>query len=139
MMANNYYFPQGYQPAYYPQMQQPQMPGTQMSLTNQPQQQASTDIKWVQGEAGAKSYMVAPNTSVTLWDSESQVIYIKSANASGLPTMTVIDYTIRSDASHSKPALAESDFATKEDVSLLRGEIEALRAKFADTEGKAKK
>ena len=137
MMANNYYFPQGYQPMqYYPQnqqiVQQPQM------QQPQPQQQAVTDIKWVQGEAGAKSYMVAPNTSVTLWDSESQVIYIKSANASGLPTMTVIDYTIRSDTPHGKPALAESDFATKEDVSHLREEIEALRAKFADTEGKAK-
>ena len=136
MMANNYYFPQGYQPMqYYPQnqqmVQQPQMP--------QPQQQASTDIKWVQGEAGAKSYMVAPNTSVTLWDSEAQVIYIKSANASGLPTMTVIDYTIRNDSPHGKTALAESDFATKQDVSLLREEIDSLRAKFADTEGKAKK
>jgi hypothetical protein len=83
--------------------------------------------------------MVAPNTSVTLWDSESQVIYIKSANASGLPTMTVIDYTIRTDSSRGKTALAESDFATKEDVSLLREEIESLRAKFADSEGKAKK
>lgn len=135
MMANNYYFPQGYQPAYYPQMQQM----TQPQMQAQPQQQASTDIKWVQGEAGAKSYMVAPNTSVTLWDSESQVIYIKSANASGLPTMTVIDYTIRSDASHNRPDLSQSDFATKEDVSLLREEIESLRAKFADAEGKAKK
>ena len=138
MMANNYYFPQGYQPMqYYPQnqqiMQQPQM------QQPQPQQQAVTDIKWVQGEAGAKSYMVAPNTSVTLWDSESQVIYIKSANASGLPTMTVIDYTIRTDPSQTRPAVATSDFATKEDVSHLKEEIESLRAKFADTEGKAKK
>ena len=136
MMANNYYFPAGYQPMqYYPQnqqmVQQPQM--------QQPQQQAVTDIKWVQGEAGAKSYMVAPNTSVTLWDSESQVIYIKSANASGLPTMTVIDYTIRSDSSQKRPAVATSDFATKEEVSFLRDEIEALRAKFGDSEGKGKK
>lgn len=137
MMANNYYFPAGYQPMqYYPQNQQMAQPQMQQP---QQQQQAMTDIKWVQGEAGAKSYMVAPNTSVTLWDSESQVIYIKSANASGLPTMTVIDYTIRNDSSHGKSVLADSDFATKEDVSLLRDEIEALRAKFADTEGKVKK
>ena len=129
MAYNNPYFPANYQPM---QMYQPQQ-------MQQPQQQAVTDIKWVQGEAGAKSYMVAPNTSVTLWDSESQVIYIKSANASGLPTMTVIDYTIRTDSSRGKTALAESDFATKEDVSLLKEEIESLRAKFADTEGKAKK
>lgn len=138
MMANNYYFPQGYQPAYYPQMQQPQMPGTQMSLANQPQQQPSTDIKWVQGEAGAKSYMVAPNTSVTLWDSEAHTIYIKSANASGLPTMTVIDYTIRSEASQNKAVLAENDFAKQSDVDYLKQEIEALRAKFGEMEGKKK-
>ena len=59
-MAYNNYYPAGYQPAYYPQMQQPQM-------QTQPQQ-TNTDIKWVQGEAAAKSYPVAPNTSVTLWD-----------------------------------------------------------------------
>lgn len=132
-MAYNNYFPAGYQPMQmYPQQPVPQV-GTQMS---QPQQ-TSTDLKWVQGEAGAKSYMVAPNTSVTLWDSESQTIYIKSANASGLPSMTVIDYTIRNDSSQGRPVLAENDFATKADVSHLREEIEALRAKFAATEGSA--
>lgn len=127
-MAYNSYFPAGYQPAQivYPQMQQPQAAPT-------------TDLKWVQGEAGAKSYMVAPNTSVTLWDSESQTIYIKAANASGLPTMTVIDYTIRDNTAQSNPVLAESEYATKEDVSLLKKEIESLRAKFADEEGKVKK
>ena len=131
-MANNYYFPQGYQPAYYPQMQQPQM-------QVQPQAQPSTDIKWVQGEAGAKSYMVAPNTSVTLWDSEAHTIYIKSANASGLPSMTIIDYTIRNEASPGKAVLAESDFAKQSDVDYLKEEIESLRAKFGEMEGAKKK
>ena len=139
MMANNYYFPQGYQPAYYPQMQQPQMPGTQMSLANQPQQQPSTDIKWVQGEAGAKSYMVAPNTSVTLWDSEAHTIYIKSANASGMPSMTIIDYTIRNETAQGKAVLAESDFAKQSDVDYLKQEIDSLRAKFGEIEGSKKK
>ena len=138
-MAYNY-FPQNYQmPAYYPQVQQPQMPGTQMSLANQPQQQANTDIKWVQGEAGAKSYMVAPNTSVTLWDSEAHTIYIKSANASGLPSMTIIDYTIRNDSAQDRAVLAESDFAKQSDVDYLKNEIEALRAKFGEIEGGKKK
>lgn len=127
-MAFNNYFPQGYQPM---QMYPQQMVGTQMS---QPQQ-ASSDIKWVQGEAGAKSYMVAPNTSVTLWDSESHTIYIKSANASGLPSMTVIDYTIRNESPQNKQILSESEFATKDDISHLRAEIEALRAKYEATEG----
>lgn len=139
-MAYNY-FPAGYQPAQivYPQASQltPQQPVQQNNQMMQP----TTDIKWVQGEAGAKSYMVAPNTSVTLWDSESQTIYIKSANASGLPTMTVIDYTIRDNTPQVKQDLPVGDFATKEDVDILKKEIESLRAKLGEheTDGKEKK
>lgn len=130
MAYNN--FPVGYQPMqYYPQFQQTQV---------QPQQaQPITDLKWVQGEAGAKSYMVAPNTSVTLWDSEAHTIYIKSANASGLPSMTVIDYTIRNETAQEKAVLAESDYAKQTDVDYLKTEIEALRAKFGEIEGSGKK
>jgi hypothetical protein len=51
----------------------------------------------VQGESGAKSYLVAPNCTVQLWDSESQTIYIKSADASGMPSIKILDYTIRDD------------------------------------------
>ena len=66
-MAYNNYFPMNYQ-QYYPQMQ-----GVQnIPKQNQPQQ--NNGIIWVQGEAGAKSYLVAPNSTVTLWDTESEVI-----------------------------------------------------------------
>ena len=39
----------------------------------------------MQGEAGAKSYPVAPNSKVLLMDSESPVLYVKSVNANGMP------------------------------------------------------
>ena len=81
-MAYNNYFPMGYQ-QYYPQMQ-----GVQ-NLPQQNQPQQNNGIIWVQGEAGAKSYLVAPNSTVTLWDTESETIYIKSADASGMPNMKV--------------------------------------------------
>lgn len=121
-MAFNNGFPVGYQPAqiYYPpqQVQQPQ-----------PQQtQQNNGIIWVQGEAGAKSYMVAPNTTVQLWDSESQVIYLKSADASGMPSIKVLDYTIRDSApQHQKPTNPQVDYATKEDVGALQSELNKLR------------
>lgn len=92
MAYNN--FPIGYQPAqiYYPQQYSP-MPGQQNG--QQTTQQGNSSIIWVQGEAGAKSYLVAPNTTVQLWDSENQVIYLKSADASGMPSMKILDYKIR--------------------------------------------
>lgn len=51
----------------------------------QPQQNNTSNVIWVQGEAGAKAYPLAPGTSVILMDSENDYFYIKSADASGMP------------------------------------------------------
>lgn len=122
-------FPATYQPMYYPQQYQPQMP--------QQATQQSNGIIWVQGEAGAKSYLVAPNTTVQLWDSEAQCIYLKSADASGMPSMKVLDYTIRNQAPANVPTAAPAtptintqDFALRTDLDALAGQISALRAEI---------
>ena len=47
--------------------------------------QTSGGLIWVQGEAGAKAYMVAPGNSVLLLDSEKPVFYIKSTDENGMP------------------------------------------------------
>lgn len=110
-----------YQP-YYPQ------------YYNQPSQpQASNGIIWVQGEAGAKSYMVAPNNTVQLWDSESQTIYLKSADASGMPSMRILDYTIRSNASQMPQNMLSaqnSNIPTREELEALKGRIDSLQSRF---------
>lgn len=109
-MAYNYY-PAGYQ-QYYPN-----------TFNNYPINQnvgatQNSALIWVQGEAGAKSYMVAPNQTVTLWDSEQNIIYIKSADASGMPAIKILDYTIRENSPQkTNKAKLQDDFATKEDVS----------------------
>ena len=94
---------------------------TPMYPQYQPQQQ-NTGITWVQGEAGAKSYLVAPNQTVQLWDSESQVIYLKSADASGMPSIKTLDYTIREMPQQVKPV----EYATKADVDELRQKLQEL-------------
>ena len=96
-----YNYPAGFQPPY-----------------QQPQQ--SNGIIWVQGEAAAKSYLVAPNSTVQLWDSEAQTIYLKSADASGMPSIKVLDYTIRGDE-------AKTEYATKDDIKTLADKIRSLR------------
>lgn len=121
-MAFNNGFPINYQPTYMPQQQAyvPQMPQAQ------PQQQ-SNGIIWVQGEAGAKSFMVAPNTTVQLWDSEDQVIYLKSADASGMPTMKILDYTIRQAGNpQAAPALMQSDYVTRDELSAFEEKIKKM-------------
>lgn len=83
-------------------------------------QQTSSGVIWVQGEAGAKSYLVAPNNTVYLWDSESQTIYVKSADASGMPSIKVLDYKVRNTA----PEPKTSNFVTRDE---LEGILDQLR------------
>ena len=40
---------------------------------------------WVQGKAGAQSYPVARGTTLPLFDSESDLVYIKSVDNNGIP------------------------------------------------------
>ena len=115
-MAYNNAFPMTYQNPYY-QQQQPM-------YQQQPQTQQNNSIIWVQGEAGAKSYLVAPNTTVQLWDSESQTIYLKSADASGMPSIKTLDYTIRAE---NQPIQTISDNSNK---FILRDEFNGLKAEL---------
>lgn len=80
------YFPGFQQQQFYPQYQQQFQP-----------QMMPDDRIFVQGEVGAKAYIVAPGNTVTLWDSENPVIYRKSVNANGVPMMQRIRYTYEED------------------------------------------
>lgn len=132
-MAYNGYYPIGYTP-YYPNTAYQPILGQNTSIpqggqpTNQPQTNgAQNGIIWVQGEAGAKAYPIAPNTTVQLWDSESQTVYLKSADASGMPSMKTLDYTIR-DATPTvnvaeKPQIDLSGYITREEFEKRIAEI----------------
>jgi len=121
-MAFNNGFPVAYQPFY-----TQQGINYQMQPQNAPQGQ-NGGIIWVQGEAGAKSYLVAPNTTVQLWDSEAQTIYLKSADASGMPTMKILDYTIRDQGGQTAPAVIQdhADYVTRDEFSALADRVEKL-------------
>ena len=116
-------FPATYQQMY-PQYQQPlpqQMPA---------QQQTNGGVAVVQiqgGEAMAKTYLVAPNTTVQLWDVEEQAIYIKSADASGMPSMKILDYTVRGDAKVQKAKPPRMEYATMEEMNALAEDVRELR------------
>lgn len=102
-MAFNNGFPIGYQQMYpqynfvpQPQYNQPVVQQTQVPQLQNQQPVNDTGILWVQGEAGAKSWAVAPGKSVMLMDSESNTFYIKSSDNSGMPMpLRIFDYTER--------------------------------------------
>ena len=89
-----------------------------------PVQQNNNGIIWIQGEQAAKSYMVAPNNTVLLMDSEDSIMYIKSTDQSGMPRpLRVFEYKERTQTAHNAPA--SSPKASDEYVS--RKEFEAFR------------
>ena len=124
-----YNFPISYQPAqfYYPPPYMPQQASTQSAPQQTPPTQSG--ITWVQGEAGAKSYLVAPNTTVQLWDSEEPIIYLKSADASGMPSMKILEYTVREPSVASEVVIEpKEEYVSRNDLNGLERQINALRS-----------
>lgn len=111
-MAYNNGFPMTYQQMY------PQYVAS--SLQPQMMQQPVNDsgILWVQGEAGAKSWAVAPGKSVMLMDSESSTFYIKSSDNSGMPMpLRIFDYKERTEQVVQPPAIQHQEIDTSKFVT----------------------
>ena len=105
---------------------------TQPPMPSQPMQQQSSQIIWVSGEAGAKSYLVAPGNTVMLLDAENSVFYLKSADASGMPLpLRIFDYKERTTTAQQ----AFGGVVTSESVNLdnfvTRKEFDELKASIA--------
>ena len=92
------------------------------------QQPSNNGLTWVSGIESAKAWYIAPNTTVALWDSESQTIYIKSADASGMPSMKILDYALREPTSPvERVSDAKVDYLTREDLNALYEQISDIR------------
>ena len=106
-MYNNYF------PVTYPQVQ---------PMTYSQYQQTQTNgINWVQGIEGAKAYPVAPNANVMLMDSSANTFYIKSADATGRPTISLYDYEERKAGNDTTTQNKTADFVTKEELYTILG------------------
>lgn len=111
-MYNNYF------PVTYPQAQ-PQYP-----TYSQTQPTQTNGINWVQGIEGAKAYPIAPNANVMLMDSNEQVFYIKSADATGRPTVTLYDYKERKVGDDTTTQNKTADFVTRDELYTILADFE---------------
>lgn len=116
--AQNPYYGNTYQQQYrYSQYNVPQPQSYQVqNPTQAPYQvqnltQAPNTFQWVQGEAGAKAFMVAPGNSVLLMDSENPVIYMKSTDINGRP-LPMKTYDLIERQERHTPAQPDVDFGS---------------------------
>lgn len=109
-------------------MQIPQMQPMQ-SMQQTQNQQSSNGIIWVQGEEGAKAYMVAPGNSVLLMDSENSAFYIKSTDNSGMPMpLRIFDYFERNAKQQTQNIKPNVEYVTRQEFDALSARINDIMA-----------
>lgn len=108
----------GNQPMYgnpYPmQPRQPQQyyaPQVQAYPPQQPQQ----GLIQVNGLEGARAYPLGPNSSVPLFDANSDVMYVKRTDAGGYPTIQAYTFAPVQDAQQQQP-----EYVTREEFNELK-------------------
>lgn len=101
----------GYQPTY----------PKQVILQNQNTQ--LNTFQWVQGQAGAEAYPVAPGTNVILMDSLAPVIYYKSADSTGrylpMKTYDLVERTEPVQGPNEAPSIDTSAFVKRDEIDSL--------------------
>lgn len=111
----------------------------------QPYQQTyqPSGIIWVSGEAEAQMYPIAPNNAVALWERSGKAVYLKSADATGRPSLVAYDLAERvsrpAGASFNEGAKTTPDYATKADLERVAGNVDRivqdLRKEFEKLKG----
>ena len=99
-------------------------------IQTMPQQQVNQGLLWVSGEVGAKSYLVAPNSTVLLMDSDAQRFYLKSADNAGMPSLRIFEYKEVTNIPQNAPQALNSDLKQLDDKYVTREEYEGLKSQY---------
>ena len=131
-------FYQNYQPFgyYYPQTYQ-QIPQVQ-AQQQQPQSNNTSGIIWVSGQQEAQMYPVAPNNAVALWENSGKVIYLKTADATGKPSLRIFDLVERTELTSNASAPQEDklpDYATKDELTAILSNLKGIASEIEQMKG----
>lgn len=138
------YTPYGWQNPYYAQpmpdnlaqLRQQQMPPM---MAPQPPQNpvAQSGVQWVSGEQEARNWMIAPNAAVALWDSSAPTVYLKKADASGKPSLTIYDLVERAETPRTASTADPVKFVTREEFDALAAVVDDMKGKKKTKEADA--
>lgn len=134
-LYNNYnsygYFPQGYQQHV---QAQPQQMYSQQSQQGQTQQIQQSGFIPVPSEEVARNYPVAPGNSVSFKNENAPYVYVKTMGYSPLDMPTFEKFRLVKEESvnaQAKESMDMSIYAQKDEVNILKEELEALKESFA--------
>jgi len=111
-------------------------PMMQQSMAQQPSPIVEGGIKWVDGEAAARSYQIPAGCTgpIALWDTNDTVIYVKSVNQMGMPNpLVTIRYVMPQNDQQLLPGQSGQASGTmagavsQEEFNSLRNEIQTIK------------
>ncbi len=101
-----------------------------VNIPQAPQPQINQGLLWVSGEVGAKSYLVAPNSTVLLMDSDASRFYLKSADQSGMPSLRIFEYTEVTNVTQTSVIVPNSDLKELDSKYVTREEYDGLKSHY---------
>ena len=127
---------QGLQP-----VQQMQMPQQTIQQAPQPQTAPTNGLNWIEGAEAAKAYIVAPNCTVVLFDTKNPIMYIKSADLSGMPSTRTFRIEEIGENLPNMQSKAEIPGVSREEMQEFESRIEKLEKQiqsFSNAKSKGK-
>lgn len=98
------------------------------------QQQPQNNLIRVTGIDGAKAYQMSPNSSVALFDSDSDIMYVKTTDGAGFPTIR----TFRFEPIEDMPKVQDA-YITRDEFDALKQEVEKYGKQFVQRTEKSTK
>lgn len=135
MAMNNFSYPYmptipgQFNPSAYMQnigIQQPtQMPQFNAQMASQ---QPINGLTRVTGMDGAKAYQMPPNSVAALFDDSYDIMYVKSTDGAGFPTIRVFDFfEHKEEAPVQQQPVNVENFATKQELENLQNEVKQVK------------
>lgn len=100
-----------------------------MDNLNQLKAQQQSSPIWVQGEAAAKSYPVAPGNTVLLMDSEQSRFFMKTTDQSGMPLpLRIFEFTEVTNIP-AAPVMDTSQFVRRDELQEILANLPTCKCK----------
>ena len=111
MFQNPYASLTGQNQFYNPQMMNP--------TPRQPQEQTQSLIR-VNGIDGAKAYQMPANSTVALFDSNEDIMYVKSTDGAGFPSIRTFEFTEKVNVERKSP---DVEYISREEFEKFKKEL----------------
>lgn len=108
---------------YYPNMMNAQQPyqAFQNPYAVNMTPQTPTTLTRVTGIDGAKAYQMTPNSTVALFDNNEDIMYIKTTDGAGFPTIRTFSFN---EVTHNtQQQVSNNDYVTRDEFNKLKEEL----------------